>query len=117
MAKSAKTSSVFDDVAVTLVKELKAKDDVVSPEALEEKGRSGDKYVEETNTINTNNTHTHEPATTNIGLNIRPNQKEVKSKRVNLVLQPSVYAKAQAFADRHNVSFNELISQILQQLE
>ena len=42
--------------------------------------------------------------------------REVKSKRVNLILQPSLYAKAQKVAKKHGISFNEMITQMLRHI-
>ena len=113
MAKSAKNNSVFGDVAVSLISEGKREKKKESIELLEEKETT----AQPTETTNINNTQEQQPAAGNSGFSITPIQKEAKSKRVNLVLQPSVYAKAQRIAKRHGVSFNEMINQLLHQLD
>lgn len=40
---------------------------------------------------------------------------EVKSKRVNLVIQPSLYRASKEYADQHGISLNELIHQALRE--
>ena len=113
MAKSAKTNSVFDNIATTLIPEGKKERKREPIELFEEK----EAIAQPTETANINNTQVSQPATGNSGFSIKPVQKEAKSKRVNLVLQPSVYAKAQRIAKRNGVSFNEMINQLLQQLD
>ena len=113
MAKSAKANSVFDNIATTLIPEGKKERKREHVDLLEEK-EAAEQQVE---TANINNAQDAQPAAGNSGFSITAVQKEVKSKRVNLVLQPSVYAKAQRIAKRHGVSFNEMINQLLQQLD
>lgn len=113
MAKSAKTNSVFDNIATTLIPEGKKERKREPVDLFEEK----ETIPHSAETTNINNTQESQPAAGNSGFSITPVQKEAKSKRVNLVLQPSVYAKAQRIAKRHGVSFNEMINQLLQQLD
>lgn len=68
---------------------------------------------------NTNNTHKQYTQTTPAqpaGFTIDQTRKEAKTKRVNLVLQPSLYEKAQELARANGVSFNEMITQLLRQI-
>lgn len=87
MAKSAKASTVFDVTGII-------------PSQKE----------------NISNNNTQQTQTINNSFNIEKPKKEIKSKRVNLVLHPSLYEKAQALAKSHGVSFNEMITQLLQQI-
>ena len=69
--------------------------------------------------VNTNNTHkqyTQTPPAQTVGFTIGQAQKEAKTKRVNLLLQPSLYEKAQEVARANGVSFNEMITQLLRQI-
>ena len=49
------------------------------------------------------------------GYKLNPMYVEVKSKRVQLVLQPSLYAKVKAAADAAGVSFNEFCHSLLEE--
>ena len=49
------------------------------------------------------------------GYKLNPLYVEVKSKRVQLVLQPSVFAKAKAAADAEGISFNEYCHRLLEE--
>lgn len=71
---------------------------------------------EEFKKTNINNTHKQQTNTNNGKFDISKPVVETKTKRVNLVLQPSLYKKAQAIADANGVSFNEMIAQILNQI-
>ena len=51
-----------------------------------------------------------------MGFNFDKPEKETKSKRVNLVLQPSLYEEAQNVAKANGISFNEMVTQILKQI-
>lgn len=73
-----------------------------------------DKNAKKEQTININNKHKQH--TTNAGFSIEKPQREIKSKRVNLVLQPSLYEKAQEVARDNGISFNEMITQMLRQI-
>lgn len=73
-----------------------------------------EKNAKKEQTININNKH--KQGTAAAGFSIEKPQREVKSKRVNLVLQPSLYEKAQDVAKANGISFNEMITQILQQI-
>ena len=110
MAKSAKSNSVFDDLATTLISEGKKKERV-------EPMVETDIDVQPAETINANHTQDSQVKVGNSGFSIKPGQKELKSKRVNLLLQPSVYEKAVRFSEKNRVSFNELVTQLLQQLD
>lgn len=48
------------------------------------------------------------------GYRVNPLYIEKKTKRVQLVLQPSLYAKAEAAARNAGISFNELVHRALQ---
>ena len=89
MAKSAKSNSVFDVTGIIP----------------EQKGRKEQ-------TTNINNKHKQQIT----GFNLGKPEKEIKSKRVNLVLQPSLYEKAQNVAKANGISFNEMVTQMLQQV-
>lgn len=91
MAKTAQAKSAFDVTGIITEKNAKK---------------------EQTTNIN----NEHKQQTTNAGFSIEKPQREVKSKRVNLVLQPSLYEKAQGVARANGISFNEMITQILQQI-
>lgn len=90
MAKNTKAESVFDVTGILPKQEKKIN--------------------------NTHKQYTENINTKNVAFNVGVQKKETKSKRVNLVLQPSLYERAQAFADANNISFNEMVSQLLQQL-
>lgn len=111
MAKSAKSNSVFDDLATTLISEGNKKKERVEPRV------ETDIDVQSAETISVNHTQDSRVRAGNTGFSIKPGPKELKSKRVNLLLQPSVYEKAVRFSERNGVSFNELVSQFLQQLD
>ena len=49
------------------------------------------------------------------GYKLNPLYIETKSKRVQLVLQPSLYAKVKAAADKEKVSFNEYCHRLLEE--
>ena len=49
-------------------------------------------------------------------ISITKTEKEAKSKRVNLILKPSTYARAKAYFQERGVSFNDGVSQLLDQL-
>lgn len=49
------------------------------------------------------------------GYKLNPMYIEVKSKRVQLVLQPSLYAKVKAAADAAGLSFNEFCHSLLEE--
>ena len=69
--------------------------------------------------VNINNTHKQYTQTSPAqaaGFAIGQSQKEAKTKRVNLLLQPSLYEKAQEVARINGVSFNEMITQLLRQI-
>ena len=57
-----------------------------------------------------------EPVKTEVEMSFSRDDREVKSKRVNLILQPSLYAKAQKVAKKHGISFNEMITQMLRHI-
>lgn len=71
--------------------------------------------------VNTHNTHkqytqTNPDAPQAAGFTLGQERKEAKTKRVNLVIQPSLYEKAQEVARANGVSFNEMITQLLRQI-
>lgn len=73
--------------------------------------------------VTTNNTHkqytqtaAEAPAVPPAGFTLGQEKKEAKTKRVNLVIQPSLYEKAQEVAKANGVSFNEMITQLLRQI-
>lgn len=47
-------------------------------------------------------------------INLAKAQTELKTRRVQLVLKPSVYKKAQRIAKKHGISVNEYISILLE---
>ncbi|MBQ8000372.1 MAG: hypothetical protein IJ298_04050 [Ruminococcus sp.] len=49
------------------------------------------------------------------GYKLNPVYIETKSKRLQLLVQPSLYEKVKAIADRENKSVNELIHSILEE--
>lgn len=49
------------------------------------------------------------------GYKLNPAYIETKSKRLQLLVQPSLYEKVKAIADRENKSVNELIHSILEE--
>lgn len=49
------------------------------------------------------------------GYKLNPMYLEKRTKRVQLILQPSLYDKAKAIADAEGISFNEYCSRILEQ--
>ena len=111
MAKSAKANSVFDNIATTLIPEGKKERKREPIERFEEK----ETVAQPTETANINNTQEPQSAVGNSGFSIKPVQKEAKSKRVNLVLQPSVYAKAQRIAKRDDKSVATAVRLIILQ--
>lgn len=44
-----------------------------------------------------------------------PEKKELKSKKVLLLIKPSIYERIQTKAEKYSLSTNELINQILEQ--
>ena len=54
-----------------------------------------------------------EPPKAEVEMSFSCDRREVKSKRVNLILQPSLYEKAQKVAKKHGISFNEMVTQML----
>ena len=62
---------------------------------------------QETEALPTNNANVPE------GYKLNPMYVEVKSKRVQLILQPSLYAKAKSKAEEAGISFNEYVHRIL----
>lgn len=60
-----------------------------------------------TNTAKAQSSKTEKPKT------FEPIKKEQKSKRLNLLLKPSIYEKLEAKAKEFNLSMNELVNQII----
>ena len=90
MAKTAQAKTAFDVTGLITEKNVKKEQKVI-----------------------TNNKHTQLSAG---GFEIAKPKRETRSKRVNLVLQPSLYEKAQEFAKANGISFNEMITQMLCQI-
>ena len=55
------------------------------------------------------------PAKAPEGYKLNPLYVETKSKRVQLVLQPSLYTKVKAAADAEGISFNEYCHRLLEE--
>lgn len=53
------------------------------------------------------------PAEPPAGYKLNPKYVEVKSKRVQLVMQPTMYDRAKAAAKKDNLSFNEYIHRLI----
>lgn len=92
------------------------KEPVIEEEKSIEQHKDEDEYKEQTQIINTNNTHKQDTQTEVVSLKdlITVDTKEAKSKRVNLLLKPSVHKEAQKVCKAMGISLNELTGQLLE---